>query len=147
MRIIYYLLNFSFLFLRVRMHVGTVLLMDKHRIPRAPLMTVQQYLTELQSMISALSRMIAGSIDEAPSLGGASDSASAAAGANCDASAASEDEAALRHLRIEQLESLQRNYDIYALVNPDKLISDWEVYNHLMGVVEVRKQKVIDSVV
>lgn len=114
--------------------LGTVLLMDKHRIPRAPLMTVQQYLAELQSMISALSRMIAGSTEEVPAVAIAS---STAAGADTAANAASDDEADLRHLRIQQLESLQRNYDTYALVNPEKFISDWEVYNHLMGVVEV----------
>ncbi len=89
---------------------GTVLLMDKHRIPRAPLMTVQQYLVELQSMISALSRMIAGSMDAAP--------AAALVGNTSAGSAGSDDKAELRHLRIQQLESLQRNYDTYALVNP-----------------------------
>lgn len=80
-------------------------------------MTVQQYLAELQSMIGALSAMIAGSMEEP-----------AVALANIDE---------LRNERIQQLENLRSNYDTYALVNPEKLISDWEVYNHLMGPVEV----------
>lgn len=103
-------------------HTGTILLVDKHRIPHAPLMTVQQYLAELQSMISALSTIIAGSMEEQPAVEGA------VTHVNIDE---------LRNERIQQLENLRSNYDTYALVNPEKLISDWEVYNHLMGPVEV----------
>lgn len=77
-------------------------------------------------MIAALTDMISASTEE-----------SAPGEVATSAAELKEDQTELRCLRIQQLEALQLNYDTYALVNPDKFISDWEVYINLMGAVEV----------
>ena len=91
--------------------------MEKHRIPRAPLVTMQQYLQELQVMISSLSEAIATSMDESTD--------------------GNDAEAELRAYRIRQLELFQQCYDTYAHVNPEKVVADWEVYSNLVDPVEV----------
>eukprot|EP01032_Pedospumella_encystans_P010948 gene10948-12774_t len=104
---------------------GTVLLAEKHRIPRAPLLTMQQYLSELQTMIKALSQLIATSLDEEANQQQDGDAA------------AIEAEAAVRAYRIAQLGLMQQCHSTYALVNPEKVVSDWEVYNQMLDPIEV----------
>lgn len=104
---------------------GTILLAEKHRIPRAPLLTMQQYLNELQTMIKALSQLIATSLDEETNQQQEGDTA------------AVEAEAAVRAYRIAQLGLMQQCHSTYALVNPEKVVSDWEVYNQMLDPIEV----------
>ena len=98
---------------------------EKHRIPRAPLLTMQQYLSELQTMIKALSQLIATSLDEEANQQKDGDAA------------AIEAEAAVRAYRIAQLGLMQQCHSTYALVNPEKVVSDWEVYNQMLDPIEV----------
>lgn len=109
-----------------------VLLAEKHRIPRAPLLTMQQYLQELQTMIRTLSELIATSLDETSTQPRAQQGTTASAPA-----AEVEAEAALRAYRIEQLGLMQQCHSTYALVNPEKVVSDWEVYNNMLDPIEV----------
>ena len=119
------LLLFIFLVLCFLFCKGTVLLAEKHRIPRAPLLTMQQYLSELQTMIKALSQLIATSLDEEANQQQDGDAA------------AIEAEAAVRAYRIAQLGLMQQCHSTYALVNPEKVVSDWEVYNQMLDPIEV----------
>jgi len=108
-------------------------LAEKHRIPRAPLLTMQQYLQELQTMIRTLSELIATSLDET-----STQNSQGAQGTTASAPAAEiEAEAALRAYRIEQLGLMQQCHSTYALVNPEKVVSDWEVYNNMLDPIEV----------
>lgn len=106
------------------------MLAEKHRIPRAPLLTMQQYLQELQTMIRTLSELIATSLDETTNTTTRGTTASAPA-------AEVEAEAALRAYRIEQLGLMQQCHSTYALVNPEKVVSDWEVYSNMLDPIEV----------
>lgn len=102
----------------MNLFAGVVLRVEKHRIPRSPLLTMHQYLQELQTMMSSLSELIAASMD--------------------GVAAGSDAEADLRAYRINQLETFQRCYDTYASVNPEKVVADWEVYSNLLDPIEVR---------
>jgi hypothetical protein len=95
-----------------------ILLKEKHRVSASPLMTVAQYLQELQEMIAHLSGLIEASLD-------------ATAG-----SAASASESA-RASWIRELGELQSCFERHANVNPEKLIADWEVYSECVDRVEV----------
>jgi hypothetical protein len=95
-----------------------ILLKEKHRISASPLMTVVQYLQELQEMISHLSGLIDASLDAATG------------------SAASASEST-RASWIRELGELQGCFERHAHVNPEKLIADWEVYSECVDKVEV----------
>lgn len=86
---------------------------------------MQQYLSELQTMIKTLSQLIAASLDEEASQQAEGDTAALDA------------EAAVRAYRIAQLGLMQQCHSTYALVNPEKVVSDWEVYNQMLDPIEV----------
>ena len=102
------------------------LLQEKHRSAPAPLMTVAQYLQELQVMIRALTELVMSSFTEPTT------TTTTATVTTANSSSSSNDDsnmAAMRVQWLEQLEALQQCYERHQHVNPDKLIADWEVYS------------------
>ena len=129
-----------------------ILLKEKHRISPAPLMTVAQYLKELEIMIREVRNLIQTSFDVAENESGSGLHAGTSAGSGIDAgtgagSAGSSSDGGRdrssnidveRQTWLERLEELQNILQMHCNVNPEKLISDWKVYNTLCDLVEVR---------
>ena len=112
---------------------GMPLLQEKHRSAPAPLMTVAQYLQELQVMIRALTELVTSSLTDptttTTSTTTTTTTTATVTTANSSSSNNDNSMAAMRVQWLEQLEALQQCYERHQHVNPDKLISDWEVYS------------------